>query len=384
MVAEDKAVFPELDAVLSRGRPRLYLQPSGYLTGAAAGAALDAGCGLRLAGGRFVFSLCEVLALEAGAQMPISMPMSLDGFRAWAAGLPDHYRERLESLLEKAAAFRPPFAGLPLDGAGGKGALVMGIVNVTPDSFSDGGDHTEAGAAIAHGLALMEAGADILDVGGESTRPGAEPVAKDEELKRVLPVIKGLARAGAVVSIDTRHAEVMAAALGAGAKIINDVSALEGDPESLQVAAVSGAPVILMHMYGDPRTMQDDPVYTCAPLDIYDYLENRLDVCRQAGIGADRIIVDPGIGFGKTFVHNADILSRLSLYHGLGTGILLGVSRKRFIAGAAGGTAPKERLSGSLAAALGGLDQGVQIIRVHDVAETRQAVAVWDVLHPVV
>ena len=384
MVAKGKAAFPELDAALTKGRPRLYLQPAGYLSGEAARAALDAGCGIRLAGGRFVFSSCEILALEEGAQTPVSAPMPVKDFRAWAAGLPDQYRERLEGQLEKAAAPRQSFAGLSLDGAGGKGALVMGIVNVTPDSFSDGGDHSEAGVAIAHGLALKEAGADILDVGGESTRPGAEPVAEDEELRRVLPVVAGLAEAGAVVSIDTRHPAVMAAALQAGAKIINDVSALEGDPESLQVVAKSGAPVILMHMYGDPRTMQDDPVYVSAPLDIYDYLESLLEACRQAGIGAERIVVDPGIGFGKTFAHNAEILSRLSLYHGLGAGILLGVSRKRFIAGAAGGAAPKERLPGSLAAALGGLDQGVQMVRVHDVAETRQAVAVWDVLHPVV
>jgi dihydropteroate synthase len=253
----------------------------------------------------------------------------------------------------------------------------MGIVNVTPDSFSDGGCFFDSGAAIAHGLRLIEAGADILDVGGESTRPGAEAVDIDEEMRRVLPVIRALAEQGATVSVDTRHAAVMAAAVDSGAAIINDITGLEGDPQSLEVAARSGAAVVLMHRQGDPQVMQQNPHYAFAPLDIYDYLARRLEACRGAGIPAGRLCIDPGIGFGKTVEHNLQILSRLGLYHALGVPLLLGVSRKSFIGKLSRGEPAGERLAGSLTAALIGLGQGAQILRVHDVAETSQAAAVW-------
>jgi dihydropteroate synthase len=253
----------------------------------------------------------------------------------------------------------------------------MGIVNVTPDSFSDGGDHAGTDA-VAHGRAMLEAGADILDVGGESTRPGATPVEPEEEIRRIEPVVRGLAALGAVVSIDTCHAATMACALAAGARIINDVTALAGDPDSLGVAARSTAPVVLMHMKGKPQTMQNDPVYDCAPLDVLEYLEARIVACAAAGIPPGRIVVDPGIGFGKRLRHNLQILARLSLLHLTGCPILLGASRKSFIASTvARGERPKQRLPGSLAAELQALDQGVQILRVHDVAETWQAVQVW-------
>jgi dihydropteroate synthase len=254
----------------------------------------------------------------------------------------------------------------------------MGIVNVTPDSFSDGGLRLEAEAAIAHGAAMAQAGAQIVDVGGESTRPGAAPVPVEEELRRVLPVVRALAKMGAAVSIDTRHAAVMEAALAEGACVINDVSALTADRDSLSVAARSGAGIALMHMQGEPATMQDNPAYEDAALDVYDYLESRIGACERAGLGRERIVVDPGIGFGKTKRHNAEILGGLAMFHGLGCGILLGVSRKSFVAGASGGETPEKRLPGSLAAALDAVGQGVQILRVHDVAETRQALAVWD------
>jgi dihydropteroate synthase len=253
----------------------------------------------------------------------------------------------------------------------------MGIVNVTPDSFSDGGDHADTAAALAHGQALLAAGADILDVGGESTRPGAVPVDPADEIRRIEPVVRGLAGAGAVVSIDTRNAATMQAALAAGARIINDVTALTGDPDSIAVAARSGAPVILMHMLGDPRTMQQDPQYRCAPLDVLDYLEERIAACEAAGIDRGRIVVDPGVGFGKRLRHNLEILAHLSLLHLTGCPILLGASRKSFIPSATAKIEPpKARLPGSLAAELAGLDQGVQILRVHDVGETRQAIQV--------
>ena len=275
-------------------------------------------------------------------------------------------------MLERIGAPRAPFARLALDTP-----RVMGVINVTPDSFSDGGDFADAGTAIAAGHAMCAAGADILDVGGESTRPGSDPVTPDAERARVLPVIEALAAAGATVSIDSRRAAVMRAALAAGAAVVNDVSALSADPDSPAVVAAAGAPVVLMHMLGEPKTMQRDPVYVDAPLDVYDTLEARIAACEAAGIPRQRIAVDPGIGFGKTLDHNLAILRDIGIFHGLGCALLLGVSRKSFITLIAGEAAPKERLPGSLAAALAGLDRGVQIVRVHDVAETVQALAVW-------
>jgi dihydropteroate synthase len=254
---------------------------------------------------------------------------------------------------------------------------IMGVINTTPDSFSDGGRFADPARAIAHGLALIEAGADILDIGGESTRPGAAPISLAEELDRTIPVVEALARTGAVVSIDTRHAAVMRAALAAGARIVNDITALSGDPESLATIAASEAAVVLMHMQGEPRTMQQEPRYRDAPLDIYDGLSARVAACAAAGIERARLAVDPGIGFGKTVRHNVEILADLALYHGLGAAVLLGVSRKSFIGRLSRGEDAANRLAGSLAAALAGLDRGVQIIRAHDVAETAQAVAIW-------
>jgi dihydropteroate synthase len=247
---------------------------------------------------------------------------------------------------------------------------------VTPDSFSDGGAHADAASAIAHGVALAEAGADIIDVGGESTRPGATPVDPSEEAKRVLPVVTALAERGLCVSIDTRHAAVMSAAIAAGARIVNDVTALSGDSEALGVVARSQASVILMHMQGDPRTMQANPTYTWAPGDVYDWLAARVAACRAAAIAMARIAVDPGLGFGKTAAHSREVLDHVALFHGLGCAIAIGASRKSFLGALKPGEGPAARLPGSLAAALHAAGQGVQIIRVHDVAETRQALAV--------
>jgi dihydropteroate synthase len=199
----------------------------------------------------------------------------------------------------------------------------------------------------------------------------------EEELRRVIPVIESLAQEGVRVSIDTRRARVMREASQAGASIINDITGLTGDPESLKAAAATGRPVVLMHIQGDPRTMQQNPTYEDPALDVYDWLAGRVEACEAAGIPRSRIAVDPGIGFGKNLEHNLLILEQLALFHGLGCPILLGVSRKSFIGRLSRGEAPKERMPGSLAAAIAGLQRGVQILRVHDVAETRQAVAVW-------
>ncbi|NJO24244.1 MAG: dihydropteroate synthase [Sphingomonadales bacterium] len=276
-------------------------------------------------------------------------------------------------ILQRLQRQRPAIAGLALDRP-----RIMGVVNVTPDSFSDGGRYLAADAAIAHGLRLEAEGADILDIGGESTRPGAEPISIEDECRRVLPVIEGLAkRSRAPLSIDTRNAEVMRRAAQVGARIINDVSALAHDPQSLEVAAATGLPVVLMHAQGDPRIMQRNPAYDDVVLDVYDALNARIAACAAAGIPIDRLIVDPGIGFGKTLAHNLALLGALTVFHGLGCPVLLGASRKSFI-GKLTGAMAEDRLPGSLAAALLGAAQGVQILRVHDVAATRQALAVWD------
>ena len=270
------------------------------------------------------------------------------------------------------------FAGLALERP-----LIMGIINVTPDSFSDGGEACVPAAALDRGRAMVEAGAAILDVGGESTRPGAEPVSVDDEMARVLPVVRGLADQGFVVSIDTRHVAVMEAATAEGARIINDVTALTSDPRSMEVAAKSDAHLILMHMLGEPGTMQDDPRYENAAQEVFDYLVSRVAACEAAGIDRRRIAVDPGIGFGKTLDHNTEILKRLELYRGLRLPLVLGVSRKSLIANISQGEPPKARLPGSLAAALAGVMRGASILRVHDVAETRQALKVWAAIGPV-
>lgn len=280
---------------------------------------------------------------------------------------------RFKSMHEALVSPRPHYAGLAMNRT-----HIMGIVNVTPDSFSDGGQLDGTNAAIDHALKLAEEGADILDIGGESTRPGSDAVALEEELRRVIPVIEGLrGRTDKKISVDTRKAEVMRAAAAAGADILNDVSALTHDPKALETAAATGLPVMLMHAQGDPKTMNDNPVYDDVVLDVYDFLEERIAACEAAGIARAKIVVDPGIGFGKHLHHNVAVLAGMSLYHALGVPVLLGASRKKLIGQLCNVDDPRERVSGSLAAALSSVAQGVQIVRVHDVAATKQAVSVW-------
>ena len=255
---------------------------------------------------------------------------------------------------------------------------VVGIVNVTPDSFSDAGANAEAETAIAAGHDMAAAGAAIVDVGGESTRPGAKPVWEGDEAARILPVIRPLAAAGTAVSVDTRKALVMEQALAAGAGLVNDVSALTWDPRALEVVAKAGCPIVLMHHKGPPETMQDDPRYDRPVLlEVYDWLESRIAACEAAGIGRERIIVDPGFGFGKNVQHNLQIMNGLALLQGLGCPVMLGASRKRTIGALAGEAPADRRLAGSLAFALQAAGQGAQLLRVHDVPETLQALRVW-------
>ena len=282
--------------------------------------------------------------------------------------------EHLKSGLDGFAMARAPIAGLALDRP-----RIMGIVNVTPDSFSDGGSFSTAREAIAHARRLVDEGADLIDIGGESTRPGSDPVPLDEELRRVLPVIEGLVgKIRARISIDTRKAEIMRRAALAGVHILNDVSALAHDPNSLRVAAETRLPVVLMHSRGDPKTMQRNPQYENVLLDVFDALAGRVETCLRAGIARERIIVDPGIGFGKTLEHNLELLAGLALLHGLGAAVMVGASRKGLIGALTGAIDPGERVPGSIATALAGAMQGAGIIRVHDVAATRQALTVWE------
>ena len=254
--------------------------------------------------------------------------------------------------------------------------LIMGIVNVTPDSFSDGGRNAETARAIENGLALAKEGADILDVGGESTRPGSEGVPLAEELRRVIPVIEALAAKGCRVSVDTRKGAVMRAALKAGAEIVNDVAALTYEPDALAAVAEASCPVILMHAQGDPKTMQLSPQYEDVALDVYDWLDARIEACEAAGIARGRIMADPGIGFGKSFRHNLDVLRQFTLYHGLGVPLLMGLSRKGFIGALTGEKVAGARVHGSVGGAVWSALNGAHILRVHDVKATVEALAV--------
>ncbi|HJO73581.1 MAG TPA: dihydropteroate synthase [Rhodospirillales bacterium] len=335
---------------------RVYLCPIGLFSGSS-----------------LAFSACQVLIRRE--REIVQTTASVDDIREWSRAEGTAVGTYVRGVLKRLATPLPPFSGLALDRP-----RIMGIVNVTPDSFSEDGDTKDAVSAIARGRAMLVGGADIIDVGGESARPGAAPLASAEELARVRPVVRELAEAGAVVSIDSRHAEIMKAALEDGARIVNDITALAGDAAALGVVAASRAVVVLMHMQGTPQTMQDNPRYENVALDVYDKLAARVAVCTAAGIELQRIAVDPGIGFGKTLDDNLEILDRLALFRGLGCAVLLGVSRKSFLGSLAGGTPATERLSGSLAAALIAVARGANILRVHDVAETRQAFDVWEAI----
>ena len=331
---------------------------------------------LRIAGGLVWASAIEIVAMVGGRRV-VQQLVPVERLEAAFAALSREQSAAAEETLANIVRPRSPLMlgdrTVRLDQP-----QVMGILNMTPDSFSDGGRHgADPQAAADAGFAMAAAGAAIVDVGGESTRPGAALVWEGDEIARVVPVIEGLARTGAAVSIDTRKATVMEAALAAGARLVNDVSGLGWDERSLGVVAKAGCPVVLMHHQGDPQTMQNDPRYEDALIEVYDWLEARIATAVAAGIERGRILVDPGIGFGKTLRHNLQLLNGLALFHGLGCPIVLGASRKRIV-GALDNEAPVERrLGGSVALAIAGAAQGVQLLRVHDVAETVQAIRVW-------
>ncbi|WP_424984694.1 dihydropteroate synthase [Microbulbifer sp. S227A] len=282
-------------------------------------------------------------------------------------------RDLPRELLENLTAPRAPVMGLDMTGP-----QIMGILNVTPDSFSDGGRHNTLDAARAVAQDMVRSGATIIDIGGESTRPGADTIDDDIETKRTAPVISALMRETDMrISIDTRKSAVAQAAIAAGASMVNDVAGFTYDAALGPLCASAGVPICIMHALGDPATMQQDPRYDNVLLDVYAYLQDRVTALERIGISRDRMVIDPGIGFGKTEAHNLALLRNIALFHGLGCPILLGVSRKRFIGSIGQAPEPASRAPGSIAVGLAALAQGVQILRVHDVAETAQALRLW-------
>ncbi|MGE0179869.1 MAG: dihydropteroate synthase [Sphingomonas sp.] len=342
---------------------RLYLRPTGFV---------DAPFGhdgkvARLAGGLNWFAAVEIIR-DGAAEL-----VSIEAFESRLADLGDEARASWANLTAPRAPLTLGARTIRLDQP-----QVVGILNVTPDSFSDGGSFADAEMAIQAGHDMASAGAAIVDVGGESTRPGAQTVWEGDEIARIEPVVKRLAAAGTAVSADTRKAGVMEAALGAGAAMINDVSALTWDPRAAEVVARGGSPVVLMHHKGDPATMQDDPRYDRPVLlEVYDWLAERVAAAVAAGIARESIVLDPGFGFGKTVQHNLQLMNGLAMLHGLGCPIMLGASRKRTIGALSNEAAADKRLGGSLALAIKAAEQGAQLIRVHDVPETLQALRVW-------
>ncbi len=317
----------------------------------------------RLAGGLQWFAAYEVIEGRARRTIPVAEIATLGERAARLHAAITSARPALK-LGERTLRFDQP--------------VVAGILNVTPDSFSDGGGHVDdPAAAAAAGIDMAAAGATMIDVGGESTRPGAVAIWEGDEIARLVPVVERLARAGAIVSVDTRKAAVMEATLAAGAHIVNDVAALLWDDRALDVVAKSGCPVVLMHSPDPKKGGHGDGGYANVLTDVFDWLESRIAAVVAGGVDATRIIVDPGIGFGKTLSQNLALLNGLAIFHGLGCPIMLGASRKRLI-GALSNEAPVgQRLAGSLALAVKGAEAGVQVLRVHDVAETVQALRIW-------
>lgn len=351
---------------------KLYIRPIAF----AESPQSEEGEAVRLAGG-LVYASRFALLVREGARLvsrrPLSVPEMADALTALPDALAREGEAQWAALRQVHAPLQCGPRTIRLDQP-----QVMGILNVTPDSFSDGGKFLDKpDAAIEHASAMLEAGAAIIDVGGESTRPGAAAVWEGDEAKRVVPVIERLAASGAAVSIDSRRSTVIEAALAAGAHIVNDVSALRHDPRSIEIVARSGVPVVLMHAPGGADDLHADGAYADVVLDVFDDLRERRDAALAAGIAREKILLDPGIGFGKTLAENLALINALPLFHALGQPILFGASRKRMI-GALSNEAPAhQRMGGSLAVALKAIDAGAQIVRVHDVAETAQAFRIW-------
>jgi dihydropteroate synthase len=322
----------------------------------------------RLAGGLNWFAAVELIAIEGAKRISAEL-VPVEGIES---RFDDDMAEQWQALTSGRAPLQLGERTIRLDQP-----QVMGIVNATPDSFSDGGRFGDASAAAEAGADMAGQGAAIVDVGGESTRPGAKPVWEGDEIDRVVPVIRQLALGGAAVSVDTRKADVMTAALEAGARMINDVSALTYDDRSAETIAAAGVPVVLMHHQGAPETMQDDPRYEDVLVEVYLWLEERIRAAEGAGIARDKILIDPGFGFGKNVAHNLELMNGLALFHSLGCPVMVGASRKRTIGALSNEATADRRLGGSIAFAIKAAEQGAQVLRVHDVFETMQALRIW-------
>ena len=359
-------MFGESLNMISDGA-RIYLVPVGSVFGGLQGLQLG-GKGIRFLSVRVIIRDKDQILFDKQISADDALHAALDQ-------LPDFLSASARTQLD---AFKAPQQNTALPGLERSlvytRPIIMGVLNVTPDSFSDGGDYLDQEEALRRARQMIGEGADIIDVGGESTRPGAKPVWEGEEWERVEPVITALKSEGIPISIDSRHSFVVDKALEAGAHVINDVSALTYDPESINVAARADAPIVLMHAQGTPQKMQDKPEYDHVLLDVYDYLEERVNACAVAGIARERLILDPGIGFGKRVIQdNLTLINNIALFHTLGCPIMLGASRKRFIEAVTKTSVAKERMPGSITSAIIAMQQGIQIYRVHDVAETVQA-----------
>jgi dihydropteroate synthase len=350
---------------------RLYLRPTGFVDGRY----LDLERVQRLCGGSCFFSQLHVMARSTSqpARQPVAGTfIGVHEADIFLASLPPPVQAQADAQWAALCRDTPTLLGTRLDRP-----RLLGILNLTPDSFFDGGQCTTPEKALAAAHAMMAQGAWMIDVGAESTRPKAALVPAEQEWARLEPVLKLLTANALPLSLDTRKAVIMQRGLEAGVKMINDVSALSYEAESIDVVAQTNAPVVLMHARGDPATMQDNPHYADVLLDVYDVLADHVARCVRAGIAKTRLIVDPGIGFGKNLRHNLRLLNGLSLFHTLGCPLLLGASRKRFIGALSREEAAEARLAGSIAALLQGASQGVQLLRVHDVGESAQALSVW-------
>ena len=349
---------------------KIYLRPTGFVENPQR----HEGECLRLAGTMLWFSQIEYIARDGTSTQRHLVPVR--EWDAFAAALPQTARARCALLLQRIIALRNALQMgahiIRLDAP-----QVMAIINTTPDSFSDGGKNLDPEIAAETAAAMLRAGASIIDIGGESTRPNAPLIGEGEELDRVVPLIRKLAKAGAAISIDTRKALVMEGALQAGATMINDISALLYDKRALKVARNSNAPVVLMHAPSQGADPHKDGVYDDVVYDVFDWLEQRVSEVEAAGMSRDKILVDPGIGFGKTLADNLAIINNLAIYHGLGCALLFGASRKRLIGALSNAEDAKGRLGGSIFLAMKAVEQGAHIVRVHDAAETVQAIQVW-------
>ena len=347
---------------------KIYLRPFGFF-GSKEGKSLEKkNKAIRLADGNRFFTKVEIIKKTSNV---ISESMSVEKFIKL---IEKKKNQNLMNILSKLKSKRTILSKRPFKK---KKYYIFGILNITPDSFSDGGDNLLLDNAINNAKEMIKHKVDFIDVGGESTRPGAKKVHMNDEILRILPIIQYLNKNKVNISLDTRNAETMKLGLLSGVSIINDVSALTNNKDSVDVIKEFKKPIILMHMPGNPKTMMNH-IYKNFLLDIYDYLEERIEFCVKNGISRSNIIIDPGIGFGKDSKQNIEALKNISIFHSLGCPIMLGASRKRFISNIYGQIIPKERLAGSIAVDLHSFNQGIQIFRVHDVFETKQALEIFD------